>query len=313
MSDNLKSLVDLYEVMYRIRYAEKLIIRHYPGDEMKTPMHMSMGSEAIAAGVCGCLDEADIVFGTYRTHALYIAKTKETYHFFAELLGRKDGVASGRSGSMHLHSVDKGYLVSSGIVGGTLSLGVGAGLAAKMDSSGRTVAVFFGDGAADTGTFWESINFAALMNLPVLFVLENNGLAVNSPPQKRYGHKGVYEVLQNYKIVTRRDDTNDVEQIHKTSMECLDIIRCGGGPAFIQVDYCRILDHIGIEPCAHSPKDVAIENDPVERARKLLLAFCGEKKVIRLEEQIQSQVQKDLESAFHSEFAEPLICMENIV
>ena len=306
------NLEELYKVMYQIRYAEELIVQFYSNDEMKTPMHMSMGSEAIAAGVCSCLKDEDKVLGTYRTHALYIAKTKETYKFFAELHGRADGVSAGRGGSMHMHSLSYGYLVSSGIVGGTLSVGVGAGLASKMRKNGQVVAIFFGDGAADTGTFWESVNFACLMRLPVFFVLENNGLAVNSPRARRYGHKGIFEVLENYDLLTERNGTNDVESIQDSSRKCVEAIRSGQGPAFLEVDYSRILDHIGIQPCMLRDEQTVLLHDPVKISRKKLVYISGDAHVLDIENEIRINVKEGFDNARLSPFARPEQCMEKI-
>ena len=181
-------LINLYKKMYLIRKVENTIKKNYNDDEIKTPMHMSMGEEAIVVGVCAALREKDQVFGTYRSHALYLSKVEETDKFFAEMYGKKTGVAMGRAGSMHLSCPEKGYISSSAIVASNISVAVGASWANKMKNNGKIVAVFFGDGAVDEGGFWESINMACLWKLPILFICEDNDLAVFTQSNKRHGY-----------------------------------------------------------------------------------------------------------------------------
>ena len=140
-------------------------------DEMKTPMHLSIGQEAISAAVIESLTRADQVVGTYRSHGIYLAKTLETDKFFAELYGRATGSSKGKAGSMHLSAPDYGYLGSSAIVATHLPLALGAAMANKIKGNDQLVAVFFGDGAIDEGVFFETMNFACLHGLRMIFVL----------------------------------------------------------------------------------------------------------------------------------------------
>src|SRR3989338_2832947 len=170
--------LDLYKKMYLIWKAEELIIKHYPEDEMKTPMHMSMGEEAIAAAVCHALGPEGQVFGYYRSHAIFLAKTRDPDMFFGELYGKVTGIARGRAGSMHLAAPDKGFMHASAVVASSIPLAVGAAFANKHKGNGRLCCAVFGDGALEEGVFWESLNAACVMKLPVLFVCADNGLAV---------------------------------------------------------------------------------------------------------------------------------------
>ena len=187
--------VRLYEKMYLIRKAEEAIQEYYPEDDMKTPMHMSMGEEAIVAGVCEALDPEDQVLGTYRSHALYLAKTSETNRFFAEMYGKATGVARGKAGSMHLSSFEHGLLCSSAIVASSIPVALGVAFANKYKNRNKKVVVFFGDGAVDEGSFWESVNFAGLKKLPLLFVCEDNGLAVHTRREDRQGYSSINKVI----------------------------------------------------------------------------------------------------------------------
>src|SRR3989344_4925634 len=148
--------IELYKKLSRIRRAEEAISAHYMEDEMKTPMHMSMGGEAISVGVCSAIGDRGAVYCTYRSHAVYLAMTDETDAFFGELYGRVTGVAKGKSGSMHLSAPESGFLGASAIVGSTIPLAVGSAFASHMLGTKKIAAVFFGDGAIDEGVFWES-------------------------------------------------------------------------------------------------------------------------------------------------------------
>src|SRR5688572_26468160 len=157
--------VEIYKTLYLIRKSEELIIKHYKEDEMKTPMHMSMGEEAIVVGIVAALQKKDQAFGAYRSHALYLAKTGDVDGFFGELYGKVTGIAHGKAGSMHLAYPARNMMLTSAVVGTTIPVAVGAALANQIQKKQRVVAAFFGDGALDEGVFWESLNFACLKKL----------------------------------------------------------------------------------------------------------------------------------------------------
>ncbi|MHB9127870.1 MAG: thiamine pyrophosphate-dependent enzyme [Candidatus Humimicrobiaceae bacterium] len=158
--------IALYKTMYMIRRTEEVIQYHYLEDEMKTPMHMSMGEEAIATGVCHALKPEDQILGSYRNHGIYIAKTQETDKFFAEMYGKVTGTSKGKAGSMHLLAPGSGLVCTSAIVGSSIPVAIGFAFANKYSKNNKIAAVFFGDGAIDEGVFWESLNFACLKKLP---------------------------------------------------------------------------------------------------------------------------------------------------
>jgi len=186
-----KLLLILYKKAYLIRAAEELITKHYDTNHMKTPMHMSMGEEGIMAGVCSALPRNSKTFGTYRSHGLYLAVAEETDKFFAEMYGKTTGVLKGKGGSMHLLSPSDGLFGISAVVGSTIPVAVGTAYANVYNKNKHITAVFFGDGAVDEGVFWESLNIACLKKLPVLFVCEDNGYAVHTPPVERRGYKSL--------------------------------------------------------------------------------------------------------------------------
>ncbi len=167
-------LIKVYCQMQKIRLFEEKIVQLYPQQQMRTPVHLCIGQEAIAAGVCQFLKKEDFCFSNHRCHGHYIAKGMSLSSIMAELYGKSTGCCAGKGGSMHLVDPENGILATTAIVGGGIPLAVGAALSLKMKKRKNIVAVFFGDGAVDQGVFYESLNFAALKKLPVLFVCENN-------------------------------------------------------------------------------------------------------------------------------------------
>ena len=237
----------LYNQMYLIRRAEELIVRHYPDDEMKTPMHMSMGQEAVAVGVCHALGTNCQVFGTYRSHALFLAMTGDSERFFGEMYGKVTGTARGKGGSMHLAAPELGLMTSSAIVGTNIPLAVGAAFANKRQSNGKISCAYFGDGALTEGVFWESLNAACVMRLPVLFVCEDNGLAIDSKPEVRNGFKDIAGVVGQFDSSVFQLDSTDVEATASLANDAIETIRESEGPAFLHLKCYRYLSHVGTE------------------------------------------------------------------
>lgn len=240
-----ETLTELYRIMVRIRMVENRIADEYKYDEIKTPIHLSIGQEAIAAGVCVHLRPEDYLFGTHRSHAQYLAKGGDLKKMIAELYLRKTGCSLGRGGSMHLVAPEVGILGSSAIVGGDFPLGTGTALASRLKKDGRVTAVFFGDGAVDEGTFHESLSFAALKKLPVVYVCENNHYAINSPELERHGNPDISQWAAGYAIPSRRLNGNDVLEVSKCAREAVERCRSGDGPVFLECDTYRWKGHIG--------------------------------------------------------------------
>lgn len=237
--------LDLYRQMYQIRRAEELIIKHYPEDDMKTPMHMSMGQEAAAVGVCEALGPRGQIFGFYRSHAVFLAKTGDPGRFFGELYGKVTGTAHGKAGSMHLAAPDKGFMCSSAVVASAIPLAVGAAFANKQKRNDAIACAYFGDGALEEGVFWESLNVACVMKLPVLFVCEDNGLAVHTATHTRQGYKSITKVVAGFECSVWQDETNDVEAIHRVALDAVESIGRTAKPAFLRLKCYRYLEHVG--------------------------------------------------------------------
>ena len=278
-----------------IRAAEQRIINHYPEDEMRTPMHMSMGQEAVATGVCAALGASGQVYGSYRSHALFLAKTGDPERFFGELYGRVNGSARGKAGSMHLASPEDGLLCASAVVGSTIPAAVGTAFANQRLKNGKRCAVVFGDGALEEGGFWESLNAACVMKIPVLFICEDNGYAVHTPKSARHGFFDVLDVVSRFRCrVSLADGSTDVELIRRSVAEAISGSDAACIPAFVHVRTHRYLDHIGI--LADHDIRSAIEDrwwharDPLNLQRRRLAQSIREADIQEEERQIDARI-----------------------
>lgn len=238
-------LLQMYKSLYRIRRVEEEIIRLYPSDKIKSPVHLSIGQESVAVGVCEALDAGDIAFGTYRGHALYLAKGGNMPRMMAELYGKIGGAARGKAGSMHLIDVAVGMMGTSAIVATTIPHAVGYALVLKMRKSKQIVVCFFGEGAIDEGTFHESINFAALKKLPILFICENNQFAIYSHVRDRMSGNNICERAESYRVPAIHIEDGDPVAIYRETQRALTAIRAGEGPRFIEAMTYRWRDHVG--------------------------------------------------------------------
>ena len=236
----------MYREMLRIRMVQERIEREYLDDRMRTPVHLCIGQEAIAVGVCAALRKDDYINSNHRGHGHYLAKGGDLKAMMAELHCKATGCAKGYGGSMHLIDRSVGDMGHSAIVGGGIPIGTGLGFSSKMLGQDRVSVVFFGDGAADEGTFYESMNFAMLRKLPVIYVLENNGWAVCSPTGSRQCMKNVFHSgAEPTRLATAIIDGNDIEAVHEKAVEAVNRARAGEGPSFIECVTYRILGHAG--------------------------------------------------------------------
>jgi TPP-dependent pyruvate/acetoin dehydrogenase alpha subunit len=304
-----------YRSLYRIRRTEEEIARLYPTDRIKSPIHLSIGQESIAVGVCEALAPQDVVFGTYRGHALYLAKGGDLKAMIAELYGKRTGCAKGKGGSMHLLSREKGVMGTSAVVGTTIPLSVGYAFAQQYRKSDVLTVSFFGDGAVDEGAFHESVNFAALKGLPILFVCENNGYAIHSHHLSRRLADNVCERVRSYGIPAERIDGGDIFAIHDFIRTHGRRIRRGeGGPAFLECPTCRWKEHVG-------PND---DFSLGYRTREEVECWRGRDVLLTLRREIgppagrsiEAEVDREIEAAFRfaeeSPFPEGRECAEDL-
>ena len=238
-------LLSLYRVMLRIRCTEETIANRYAEQQIRCPVHLCIGQEAISAGVCAALKPEDVVFSNHRAHGHYLAKGGSMKAMVAELYGRATGCCGGRGGSMHLIDLGSGFMGTTPIVGGTVPLAVGAAWASSLKDEGKVGVAFFGDGCFEEGIVHESMNFAALHKLPVLFVCENNNLSVCTPLKDRQPARPIHVVAQAHGWGARCSDGNDVEAVLGIACEAVDRARDGAGPQFLEFETYRWREHCG--------------------------------------------------------------------
>ena len=232
--------------MIRIRTLEEGIVARYGEQEMRCPVHLSIGQEASAVGICSALKTSDWAFSGHRNHAHYIAKGGSIQRMLAEIYGKATGCCGGKGGSMHLTDLDAGFIGATPIVGSTVPIAVGAALTAQYQHPGKVVVIFLGDGAMEAGVVSESINFAVLKNLPILFVCENNLYSVYSPMSVRQpSQRSLSQFAEGHGIKTQSIDGNDVELVFNAASIAVESVRAGHGPHFIELKTYRWREHCG--------------------------------------------------------------------
>lgn len=301
--------LDLYQKLYLVRQATEAIRREYPNDQIKTPVHLSMGEEAIAVGVCHAIGEQGKFLGTYRNHGLYLSLTSETDKFFAEFYGKRTGACGGKAGSMHLTAPEAGLIMTSAVVGTTIPATLGIAFA-EMQGDGKTTVVFFGDGALDEGVFWESFNAACLWKLPIIFVCEDNGLAPHTTIKERQGYSSIHEVISKYNCIVFQDKTTDVEFIYRLACKSNYLARHHKSPVFLHLQYYRYLEHVGINEDFHQGYRTRAEFeewykvDPVNLQRDRLIKRGLKSAVVLIESKIQEQIERSITLAKDAPFPE---------
>ncbi len=277
---NLKSdtLKRLYTGMLRIRRIEEAVADAYPSKEMKCPVHLSIGQEAVPVGICQQLSIEDRIYSTHRCHAHYLAKNGSLPKMIAELFGKVTGCCRGKGGSMHLVDHSQGMMGSSALVGGTIPLAVGSALAFSMDKKPLVSVAFFGDGGSEEGIFYESMNIAALKKLPVIFAVENNLYATYSHQNSRQATPDIYKRGDSFGIASARVDGNDVEAVYRVASEAIARARSGNGPTVLEFQTYRWRDHVGpnmdIEVGYRTQQEVDswMKNCPIQKTEQKLLA-----------------------------------------
>ncbi|MDP3725368.1 MAG: thiamine pyrophosphate-dependent dehydrogenase E1 component subunit alpha [Nanoarchaeota archaeon] len=299
-----KIAIELYKKVYLIRSAERGIINNYKRNVMKSPMHMSMGEEAIIAGVCQALRRQDQALGTYRSHGLYLAKTGETDGFFAEMYGKASGNAGGKAGSMFLSRPSAGLVGVSAVVATTIPVAAGVAYANKVKRNGKITTVFFGDGAIEEGAFWESLNFACLKKVPLLFVCEDNGFAIHAGEAARHGYKSIADIVGKFESNVFTSSSTDPEVIFEIATKAINMIKKTKKPSFLHLKYYRYLEHVGVGEdfaVGYRPKSEFkkwMKADPMKLMRgNLLKKGIREEAIMQLEKIIDKKVERSISLA----------------
>lgn len=290
--------VELYKKMLKIRIAESRVVELYPTDKIQSPVHLSLGQEAVAAGVCHALRQDDHIYGTYRGHGIYIAKGGNLKKAFAELFAKETGCCRGKGGSMHYVAPEVGLMGCSAIVASTIPVAVGDAFAAKYLGIDRVTVAFFGDGAVGEGVFFESLNFAALKQVPVIFVLENNNYAVHSCVKERHKVLDLYKYGEGMGIKGIRVDGFDVANVYANMREAVQTVRGGGEPLLLEFITHRWAEHVGTG-ADHKEKyrdkgllKIAIERDSIQMARETMIREFGHKEddFLKIENEIKAEI-----------------------
>lgn len=290
----------LYRSLYRIRRVEEEVARVYPSDKIKSPVHLSIGQEAISVAACDPLEASDVVFGTYRSHAGYLAKGGNLPAMIAELYGKDTGCARGKGGSMHLVDIPAGFMGTSAVVGTTIPNAAGYAYACKVQRRSTVVMSFFGDGAVDEGVFSETMNFAALKKLPLIFVCENNGYAIHTSSRLRQANPNVWEHARVYGIPSERIEGGDVLTIREKVAAAVAAARAGGGPHFFECMTYRWCEHVGPGEDYAAGYRSRDELDPWRRDDQVVK--MGERLDAAERAAIEAEVEAEVRAAF--EFAE---------
>jgi TPP-dependent pyruvate/acetoin dehydrogenase alpha subunit len=233
--------------MWTIRRFEEAIEDLFSRGLLHGTMHLSIGQEAVAAGVCGALDDGDLITSTHRGHGHCLAHGADPARMMAELLARETGYCGGRGGSMHIADVAAGNLGANGIVAGSMTIAAGAALSQQLRSTGKVVACFFGDGATNEGAFHEALNLAGIWRLPVVFVCENNQYGMSMAVDRSTAGGSVAARAQGYGMPGTRADGNDVVEVFEAASEAVSRARSGEGPSLVE---CLTYRHKG-----HSKSD----------------------------------------------------------
>ena len=298
--------MELYRQMVRIRLFEEEVERRMKAGYIHGTTHLCNGQEAIAVGVCSLLQKGDTITSTHRGHGHSLAFGASMDKMMAELFGKVTGYCKGKGGSMHIADVSAGNLGANGVVGGGIPIAVGAALTAKMTQTDHVAICFFGDGATNEGSFHESLNLAAIWDLPVLFICENNAYGMSSPIEKMVRISDLSKRATSYGMVGETIDGNDVREVQYRTKTAIDRAREGKGPTLIEAKTYRYKGHSrSDQELYRSEKEVAAHkrNDPITRYEQLLRVdkSLDEQKMIEIRQMVQAEVDAAVQFAINSE------------
>lgn len=303
-------LLALYRTMLTIRLFEQRVSREFRTGEIPGFVHMYIGEEAVAAGVCANLDDDDYVTSTHRGHGHCIAKGCDLDRMMAEIYGREDGLCKGRGGSMHIADFSRGMLGANAIVGGGIALATGAGLASSVRGSRQVAVAFFGDGAANQGVLHESLNLAAIWKLPVIYVCENNGFAESTPVSYATSVADIASRAAGYGIPGVVADGADVLGVYAAARDAVARARAGEGPTLLEVKTYRFMGHFEGDPERYRDDDERTslrERDAIPALHEHIVAggHTGEAELEAMSAEIEAAVDRAVEFARASPFPDP--------
>lgn len=278
LAPDVAQCLDLLRTMHLIRYTEEQLARDFAAGKTPGGVHLSIGQEAVAAGLCAHLNDNDQLASNHRGHGHFLAKGGDPKALFAEIYGKREGVCGGMGGSMHVADFSKGIIGANGIVGAGLPIATGAALADLLDDDGSMTVCIFGDGASNQGVLQESLNFAALWQLPLLYVCEHNGFCQFSPAETVTAGT-ISDRAKPFGIPVELCDGNDVRDVWRAMSWATEHIRSGKGPAFVEARTYRInnhfeREHLVVQTPYRTEEEIEqwrTERDPIDTLQKWLL------------------------------------------
>lgn len=302
--------------MMTIRLCEESLVGPILKKEILTPCHLYSGQEAVATGVCASLNETDYIFGSHRSHGHYLAKGGSLKALVAEVYCRETGCSKGRGGSMHVVAPEAGMMGSAPIVAGTISLAIGVALVSQIRKDGRITVSFFGDGATGEGVLFESLNFAALKKLPIIFACENNYYSTHLPVAEHRPDRKISDIGKSFGVKSFRVDGNDVLKVYETAHKAVHSCREGNGPVFIEFSTYRLRGHVGPSDNIQGnhtdirPKEEVEKwkkRDPIKRFKTYLIRNkkFDSKYLEKIDHEIAEEVKAAHEFAKQSPYPDP--------
>ena len=312
-----EKLVGMYKRMLEIRFFEEKVFDLYAQNLVPGTIHLYLGEEAVAVGVCSVLRRDDYITSTHRGHGHCIAKGAELRRTMAEILGKKTGYCKGKGGSMHIADFKIGMLGATAVVGAGLPMAVGAGLSAKLRKTEQVVACFFGEGASNQGTFHESINMASTWKLPVIFVCENNLYAMGTRQSRVMAIENIADRAAAYGIPGAVVDGNDVLAVYETTQKAVERARKGEGPTLIECKTYRHKGHSRVDPAKYRPKEEVEEwlaKDPIKRFKEKLLQTntLTEAEFQQIEKEVLDEIEEAVKFAMESPYSAPEEALEDV-
>jgi pyruvate dehydrogenase E1 component alpha subunit len=307
-------LREFFREMLLIRRFEEKVEERFRAGELPGFLHVAIGQEGVAVGVCRALEEGDVIASTHRAHGHTIAKGTHPNEVMAELYGKLEGCSHGYGGSMHLYDVERGNLGANAVVGGGLPAITGAALAFKLRGESRVAVAFFGDGATNIGTFHEALNLAQLWQVPAVFVCENNHWAESTPASQQLAIDDLTKRAEAFGMESMKADGQDVEEVYTVASRALRHAREGKGPVFLLCETYRLVGHYIGDPQVYRSKDEVTElrqtQDPIEKLRARL--SLSDEEVDEVDREVQELVEASVEFAKNGTDPKPEDALKNV-
>ena len=304
---------EFYATMYKIRRFEEEVFEFYKLGQMAGLAHLYIGEEAVAAGACAAIDKQDYIGSTHRGHGHLVARGADMGKMMAEILGKATGYSKGKGGSMHIMAMDLGILGANGIVGGGIPTATGAAYSAKYRGTDQVTLCFFGDGAANEGTFHECINMAAAWDLPIVYIIENNLYGITVDTRRVTKEHDLAKRAIGYGIPGYTIDGNDIEQVYETVGKAVKDAREGKGPAIVECKTYRHHGHNGSDNCAYRPDGELEEwqkKDPLKVFKDR--GYLTDEELKAIEKEVDAEIEKACEFAAESPYPDASELMTDI-